>query len=241
VTNTVRRVSTDRRCGERIRDTNASFRMAFRSAEYVMAAACLHLAGSGAWGDDFMAGMGMTWFMTLSIMRSSSLSPFDTHCGIFVILFGPPTFTVSCATAFHSLGALQLLRLARASYLFTLSHDLFLFRLPQHPRPSNDNRRQSHRNHEIQPKPLRVDTAIYAVAKVEERGAKESLSSVSLSDTKRTHEPTAVNVPGKNTTVTAVITRITALSREVDIATCCEVSARSLLVSAMLMLFAESR
>jgi hypothetical protein len=86
VTNTVRRVSTDRRCGERIRDTNASFRMAFRSAEYVMAAACLHLAGSGAWGDDFMAGMGMTWFMTLSIMRSSSLSPFDTHCSIFVIL-----------------------------------------------------------------------------------------------------------------------------------------------------------
>lgn len=52
---------------------------------------------------------------------------------------------------------------------------------------------------------------------------------------------TAVKVPGKNTTVTAVITRMTALSLEVAIATCCEVSASLVLVIPMLLLLAESR
>jgi len=50
-----------------------------------------------------------------------------------------------------------------------------------------------------------------------------------------------VKVPGRNTTVTAVITRMTALSRDVEMATCCDVSASLVLVFAMLMLLAESR
>ena len=52
---------------------------------------------------------------------------------------------------------------------------------------------------------------------------------------------TAVKVAGRNTTVTAVMTRITALSREVAMATWCDVAASLVPVSAMLMLFAESR
>ena len=52
---------------------------------------------------------------------------------------------------------------------------------------------------------------------------------------------TAVKVLGRNTTVTAVMTRMIALSREVAMATCCEVSASLALVTPMLMLLAESR
>jgi hypothetical protein len=47
----------------------------------------LHWAGSGAWVDEFTAGMGIAWALTLNdSVRVSSLSPFDTHCSIFVIL-----------------------------------------------------------------------------------------------------------------------------------------------------------
>ena len=52
---------------------------------------------------------------------------------------------------------------------------------------------------------------------------------------------TAVKVAGRKTTVTAVMTRITALSREVAMATWCDVAASLAPVSAILMLFAESR
>lgn len=52
---------------------------------------------------------------------------------------------------------------------------------------------------------------------------------------------TAVKVPGRNTTVTAVMTRMTALSRDVASATWCEVCASAALVEAMRRLVAESR
>jgi hypothetical protein len=60
-------------------------------------------------------------------------------------------------------------------------------------------------------------------------------------DTSSKGSITAVKVAGKKNIVTAAIVRITALSREVAIATFCEVSASSVLVEARRRLFVESR
>lgn len=150
------------------------------------------------------------------------------------------------ASTSRTSGAFWSQTLIHATPFIGLLDNLLLFRLPQHPSAADHNRRQSYRDHKIQPKPPRINTSVDPVAEIEEGCTEECLQAISEPMLYLRHQSilevlTAVKVPGKNTTVTAVITRMTALSLEAAIATCCEVSASLVLVIPMLILLAESR